>query len=199
MNTKNVFINSALVIGLISTVSTFAAEATVVTPVQDQEMVQAQYREEATAMALAHFEIYRVEILTEGNYEQRVEISASGGNAGKGTEACNDSVISCTATNGSLTLAEESALSNHDQASSMSLQEYENYRAQLQRQIERASPDAANNETGANSDEATRNLTINTDSGYGQGYRARSEHRNSEIRMNGIRSGPMTPSSGRNR
>ncbi|MFA6121465.1 MAG: hypothetical protein WCT35_07590 [Sideroxydans sp.] len=70
------------------------------------------------------------------------------------------------------------------QHQSMTAQEYEAYRTQLQQQIEQANLPSQNKMTASNAEQSTTQAATEKPSGgYGQGYRARTERNDSSARM----------------
>jgi len=103
------------------------------------------------------------------------------------------------AMNAPLAWAVEPALADITQHRSMTPQEYENYRIELQRKIEQVSPSPKSNKVEPNLVEPTQDRTTNPESGYGQGYRARAERSDRAARMSGPQGGAMHRGGGRNR
>lgn len=98
-----------------------------------------------------------------------------------------------------LIMAEQSSYSTHDPAKRMSLEEYESYRAELQRQIGDANRSASLNDTEADVKEVDQSQAIPAGNGYGQGYRTRHRHGHDGTGMNFNRGGSMGTGAGRNR
>jgi len=87
--------------------------------------------------------------------------------------------------------AEVSDSSDFAQHGTMTPQEYETYRNQLQHQIEQANPPMQNKTDESNAKEVAPDQSAKQRSGYGQGYRARAERSDRAARMNGNRGGAM--------
>ncbi|MBA4381625.1 MAG: hypothetical protein C0406_03575 [Sideroxydans sp.] len=83
-------------------------------------------------------------------------------------------------------------------SNTMTPQEYEVYRAQLQQQIEQANLPSQNNMTESKAEKPSmQDATEKSGGGYGQGYRARAERNDSAARMNARGSGMMHRGGGR--
>lgn len=86
------------------------------------------------------------------------------------------------------------------QHQSMTPQEYEVYRAQLQQQIEQSNLPAQNQRAGSKAERsATQDAVGKSGSGYGQGYRARTERSDNAARMNARGNSMMHRGGGRGR
>jgi len=82
----------------------------------------------------------------------------------------------------------------------MTAQEYEVYRAQLQQQIEQANLPTQNNVTESKVEKtSTQAAPEKSGGGYGQGYRARTERSDSAARMNARGNSMMHRGGGRGR
>jgi len=80
---------------------------------------------------------------------------------------------------------------------SMSQAEYEAYRAQLQKQVSEAAVTAPQQDQAASESEAEKTQEKSEDSGYGRGYRSRTERGGRA--GGGYRSGAMSRGGGRGR
>lgn len=97
----------------------------------------------------------------------------------------------CLALNAPLALSTEPISADSAPPPAMTAQAYEQYRIELQRQIEQTSP--PNKKESSTRLNPAQDSTLNAHGGYGQGYRARTE-RNAQMNlMRGHRGG------GRNR
>ncbi len=82
----------------------------------------------------------------------------------------------------------------------MTPQEYEVYRAQLQQQIEQSNLPAQNQSAGSKAERSTTQDAVGkSGSGYGQGYRARTERSDNAARMNSRGNSMMHRGGGRGR
>jgi hypothetical protein len=97
-----------------------------------------------------------------------------------------------------LAAAEETAGTARVPLKSMSKEEYESYREQLQQQVNAAAAKTAEQGSAAAEDDAEKKEESKSDdSGYGRGYRARSER--SGRTGSGYRGGSMSRGGGRGR